>query len=180
MARLRARRSLRGGRCGVTPGPVDAYLSRLERELRRRGIEDARIVEEAREHLLDAVEDGRQRGLSMMTRSVKRSTGLARPRLSRRTSFAERDRMTNRFVAVLETVWHRKWWILAPTVLTAVVTSVMSYYFLPTRYRSESIIRIVSPRVPAEYVRPRRPIAPARGSAHQTGPFEPHASREDY
>ena len=49
----------------MTPGPVDAYLSRLQRELRRLGIEDARIVEEAREHLLDAVEDGRQRGLSI-------------------------------------------------------------------------------------------------------------------
>ena len=61
--------------------------------------------------------------------------------------------MMTRVVAVLETVWRRKWWILAPTVFTAVVTSVMSYYFLPTLYRSESIIRIVAPRVPAEYVR---------------------------
>ncbi len=52
------------------------------------------------------------------------------------------------------TVWHRKWWILAPTVLIAVVTSVMSHYFLPTRYRSETTLQLVSARVPAEYVRP--------------------------
>ncbi len=59
-----------------------------------------------------------------------------------------------RIVSVVGTVWHRKWWILAPTVLTAVVTSVMSYYFLPPRYRSESTIQVISARVPAEYARP--------------------------
>ena len=43
--------------------------------------------------------------------------------------------------------------MLVPAALTAVVTSVVSYYFLPTRYRSESSIVIVPARVPAEYVR---------------------------
>lgn len=49
----------------MTRGPVDAYLDRLEHELRQRGVQDTRIVEEAREHLLDAVENGRPRGLSI-------------------------------------------------------------------------------------------------------------------
>ena len=58
----------------------------------------------------------------------------------------------NRFAAILDTVGERKWWILVPTVLTAVVTSVASYYFLPTRYRSESLMRVSS--VSADSVRP--------------------------
>jgi succinoglycan biosynthesis transport protein ExoP len=55
--------------------------------------------------------------------------------------------------AALNTVWHRKWWILVPTVLAAAVTSVVSYYFLPPRYRSEATILVVAQRVPEEYVR---------------------------
>jgi hypothetical protein len=43
---------------------VGAYLSRLEHELLRRGLVNTRIVEEVREHLLDAVEAGIRRGLS--------------------------------------------------------------------------------------------------------------------
>jgi hypothetical protein len=43
---------------------VGAYLSRLEDELLRRGLVNTRIVEELREHLLDAVEAGIRRGLS--------------------------------------------------------------------------------------------------------------------
>ncbi len=49
----------------MTSTALEAYLSRLERELRRRGLQDSRIVDEAREHLVDAVEDGLQRGLSV-------------------------------------------------------------------------------------------------------------------
>ncbi len=138
----------------MTPEPVDAYLSRLERELWRRGIEDARVVEEAREHLLDAVEDGRQRGLSMEDATREAFERFGAPEAVAAHVLREGNHMTTRFVALLETVWRRKWWILAPTVFTAVVTSVMSYYLLPARYRSESVIRIVAPRVPAEYVRP--------------------------
>jgi uncharacterized protein involved in exopolysaccharide biosynthesis len=137
----------------VTPGPIDDYLSRLERELRQRGIDDARIIEEAREHLADAVEDGRQRGLSVDDAAREAFERFGTPETVAAHAAPERDRTMNRFAAILDTVWHRKWWILAPTVLTAVVTIVASSYLLPTRYRSESIIRIVSPRLPlpAEY-----------------------------
>ena len=65
MARLRPRRPVRRRGASVTPGPVDDYLARLERALRQRGCEDARIVDEAREHLVDAIENGQQRGLSV-------------------------------------------------------------------------------------------------------------------
>jgi HAAS len=49
----------------MTSAALEAYLSRLERELRKRGLQDKRIVDEAREHLFDALEDGLQRGLSV-------------------------------------------------------------------------------------------------------------------
>jgi hypothetical protein len=48
----------------MTSAALKAYLSRLERELRLRGLQERRIIDEAREHLFDAMEDGRQRGLS--------------------------------------------------------------------------------------------------------------------
>jgi uncharacterized protein involved in exopolysaccharide biosynthesis len=66
---------------------------------------------------------------------------------------SERERAMSRLAAVFHTVWQRKWWLLAPTVLTAVVTSVLSYYFLPIRYRAETVIQVFSARVPPEYVR---------------------------
>lgn len=43
---------------------LEAYLIRLGLELRRRGLFDARIVEEARGHLTDSTEQAIQRGLS--------------------------------------------------------------------------------------------------------------------
>jgi len=49
----------------MTSATLEAYVSRLERELRKRGLQDRRMVDEAREHLFDAVEDGLQRGLSI-------------------------------------------------------------------------------------------------------------------
>ena len=77
--------------------------------------------------------------------------------------------MINRFVTLTrDVVWPRRWWILTPTVVTAILTSVLSYYFLPTRYRSESIIDIVSPQpAPAPLQRRRRrrrPTSLAPGS----------------
>ena len=59
----------------MTSAALEAYLSRLERELRRRGLQDGRIVDEAREHLFDAVDAGLQRGLSV---DAAESDALAR------------------------------------------------------------------------------------------------------
>jgi uncharacterized protein involved in exopolysaccharide biosynthesis len=134
----------------MTPGPVDAYLSRLRRELRQRGLDDADIVDEAREHIVDAVVAGQQRGLLVEDAEREALDRFGAPEVVAAHADAERDHMLMRFAAVLETVWRRKWWILAPTVLTAVATSAVSSYFLPTRYRSEASISIVSPGGPAE------------------------------
>lgn len=47
----------------MTSEQLEMYLNRLGRALRTRGVLDARIVDEARAHLVDAVEEGLQRGL---------------------------------------------------------------------------------------------------------------------
>jgi hypothetical protein len=44
--------------------PLESYLSRFERELAKRGLVDARIVEEVRGHLVDAIEHAIDRGLA--------------------------------------------------------------------------------------------------------------------
>jgi hypothetical protein len=49
----------------MTSAPVEAYLAQLAREIRKRGLLDSRILEEAREHLVDAIEEGLRRGLSV-------------------------------------------------------------------------------------------------------------------
>jgi uncharacterized protein involved in exopolysaccharide biosynthesis len=132
----------------MTPGLVDAYLSRLRREFRQRGLDDD-IVDEAREHIIDAVVAGQQRGLSLEDAEREALDRFGAPEVVAAHAVAERDHMLMRFAAVLETVWRRKWWMLAPTVLTAIVTSAVSYYLLPTRYRSEASISIVSSGGPA-------------------------------
>ena len=43
----------------------DGYVRSLDRELRRRGVTDAAMLEETREHLADAVARARQSGLSL-------------------------------------------------------------------------------------------------------------------
>ena len=139
----------------MTPRYVDSYLVRLERELGRRGLPHKRIVEEAREHLIDAVEDGRQRGLSSdeAEREALERFGAAETVAAHAMTGA--DRIMNRLATVFTTVWQRKWWILVPTVLAAVVTSALSHYFLPNRYRSESMILIESPTAVAGFLPPR-------------------------
>jgi uncharacterized protein involved in exopolysaccharide biosynthesis len=137
----------------MTRGPVEDYLDRLERELRQRGIEDARIMEEAREHLLDAVEDGRQRGLPVDDAAREAVERFGAPQTVAARVATERERIMGRLAAGLDTVWERKWWILTPTVLTVVMTSVASSYFFPTRYLSESLIQVS--RLSADNGRPR-------------------------
>ena len=110
-----------------------------------------------REHLADAIADARQRGLSDEDAERDAFDRLGAPEVIAAHAFAEGNRTMIRLAAVLEMLWRRKWWILGPTVVTAVITSVMSAYLLPTRYRSEAVIHIVAPRVPE----PRQASLPA-------------------
>ena len=130
---------------------IDTYVRQLERQLRQGGHADARFVEEVREHLIDAVNDGLGRGLPLEDAEREAFERFGPPETVAAHAIPWRHPMINRFVTVTrDVVWPRRWWILAPTVVTAILTSVLSYYFLPTRYRSESIIDIVSQQpVPA-------------------------------
>ena len=53
---------------------------------------------------------------------------------------------------VLSIAWRRKWLIVIPTVLVAVLGCAITY-FLPDLYRSEAAILVVPPRVSENYVR---------------------------
>ena len=52
----------------------------------------------------------------------------------------------------LATLWKRKWLIIVPAVVSTVVTLVVTSR-LPVRYRSETIIMVVPPRVSSDYVK---------------------------
>ena len=100
VARFRAGGSRSGGGSRMTSAALDA-ICRLERELRRRGLHERRIVEEAREHLFDAVDDGLQRGLSV---DAAESDVLARfgsPEIVAGQCAAKEHRMSNWLFVIL-------------------------------------------------------------------------------
>jgi len=137
----------------MSPGMLDEYISRLERELRKRGVDDPRILAEAREHLVDAVEEGRQRGLSVDEAEQEALGRFGGPAIvAAAHADEERHRMTG-FSGALGRARQRKWWILVPTALAAIITSVTSS-FTPARYRSETTILVVPQRRSPDYARP--------------------------
>jgi uncharacterized protein involved in exopolysaccharide biosynthesis len=140
----------------VTSELLETYLRQLDRELAVRGVWSPRVIEEAREHLADAVEDGLRRGLSRDASEREAVERFGAPETVAAHVEAERHGMAewkDRFTGVLAGVWRRRWWILVPAVLSAAVATVASYYFLPTRYRSDASIIVVPQRVSQEYVR---------------------------
>jgi uncharacterized protein involved in exopolysaccharide biosynthesis len=140
----------------MTSEPVETYLRRLDRELAARGIRNSRVIEEAREHLVDVIEDGLRRGLSIDVAEREAVERFGAPAVIAAHAEAERLAMTNlkdRFAVSLGEVWRRRWWILVPALLSAAVTSVLSAYFLPTQYRSDASIIVVPQRVSPEFVR---------------------------
>jgi uncharacterized protein involved in exopolysaccharide biosynthesis len=130
---------------------VSDYISRLDQQLRQRGIVDSRILAEAREHLIDAVNDARHQGLSLEDAEREALDRFGAPEIVATHILEERDRMKTGFAAACAVLWQRKWWMLVPTMLAAVVTGAASYYFLPDRYRAESKILVYAPRVTSEY-----------------------------
>ena len=79
----------------MTSAALEAYLSRLERELRKRGLQDRRIVEEAREHLFDAVDDGLLRGLSVDAAESEALLRFGPPEMVAAHFAPKRHRMSN-------------------------------------------------------------------------------------
>ncbi len=111
---------------------LETYVSRLRNELRMRRLDQDRLVAEAHEHLVDRVEDGMRRGLSREVAEQEAIEGFGSPETIAACAAAERHHM-----------WERKWWVLVPTIASAVVASVLSYYVLPVRYQSEARLEFI-------------------------------------
>jgi len=88
----------------MTSDPLEAYLSRLERELTKHRLISARIVEEAREHLVDAIEEGRQRGLSIDAATREAVVRFGAPETVAAHFAAERSCMRNRLLFILTSI----------------------------------------------------------------------------
>ena len=83
---------------------VGAYLSRLEYELRRRGLVSTRIIVEVREHLLDAVEAGIRRGLSVDAAEHEALIRFGPVEIVAASFAGERHCMSNRIMIVLSKI----------------------------------------------------------------------------
>lgn len=131
----------------MTPGPLDAYLRNLRQALRERGHDDSRLVDEAREHLADAVEDAMRRGLDRTEAEQEAVTRFGPPdAVAAHTP--PKSRIMARLTRALDTIVGHWRWITAATAVAALITSVASSYFLPTRYRSQIVIAIVPQATP--------------------------------
>jgi uncharacterized protein involved in exopolysaccharide biosynthesis len=123
----------------VSSSDLEAYLKRLGEELRRRWLDEDRLVAEAREHLVDRIDDGMRRGLSRVAAEQEAFRSFGAPETIAACSVAERYPMGNRW-GFLGMVWDRKWSVLIPTIAVAAVASSTSYYVLPVRYQSEAFL----------------------------------------
>ena len=85
----------------MTSTALEAYLTRLERELRKRGLQDRRIVDEAREHLFDAVDDGLRRGLSVDAAESEALVRFGPPEMVAAHFARKRHRMSNWLFSIL-------------------------------------------------------------------------------
>ena len=85
----------------MTSETLEAYLSGLERELRKNGLVSARIIEEVREHLVDAIEDGLQRGVSLQNAEREALMKFGAPETVAAHFATEKNRMGNRLLFML-------------------------------------------------------------------------------
>jgi hypothetical protein len=125
----------------VTVSSLEVYLTRLRHELRRRWLDDDRFVEEAREHLVDRIEDGVQRGLSRDAAEQDAFRGFGSPETIADCAAAERYPLWNRWGA-FAVIWDRKWWIVVLTISMAVLEMIASPYVVPVRYRPEAFMEL--------------------------------------
>ena len=73
-----------------------------------------------------------RRGLSRELAEQEAFDGFGSPETIAESAAAERNHM-----------WNRKWWVLVPTIASAVVATVVSYYVLPVRYQSEARLEFI-------------------------------------
>jgi hypothetical protein len=91
----------------VRSAPLEAYLVQLARELRTRGLGDRRIVEEAREHLVDAIEEGLRGGASVEAAERQAFARFGPPSVVAAGFARERSRMLKGLLTILSTVTGR-------------------------------------------------------------------------
>lgn len=128
----------------MTTGPLDEYLRTLEGALRGRGIEPSRIVDEAREHLVDAIEEGLRRGLARDDAERAALERFGPPHLLAAQAPTPRSYRMARLTHALDVVIGHWRWMTAATALAAILASAAAYYWLPAQYRSESVIAVTS------------------------------------
>jgi hypothetical protein len=83
---------------------LEAYLAQLASELRNRGLGDTRMVEEAREHLVDAIEEGVRRGLSVEAAEREAFARFGPPEMVAAGFAREKYRMLNWLLTMLARV----------------------------------------------------------------------------
>jgi hypothetical protein len=108
MAGLRARDVCGGGWRGVKAAAIDSYIAQLEGALKRRGIEDPRTLEEARERLIDAVEEGLRQGLSIGDAEHIALERFGPPEAVAAQVVARKEGVMTRCSTAFETVWRRR------------------------------------------------------------------------
>ena len=88
----------------MNAAPIETYLKELARELRKRGVVESRILEESRGHLIDAIEDGRQRGLALATAEREALRQFGAPAVVAAKFATEKYRRLNRVLFVMAVV----------------------------------------------------------------------------
>ena len=128
----------------MTPGPLDEYLRALEGALRGRGLEPSRIVDEAREHLVDAIAEGLRRGLAHDDAERAALERFGPPHLLAAQAPSSRSYRMARLTNALDALIGNWRWMTGATALAAILASGAAYYWTPAQYRSESVIAVTS------------------------------------
>ena len=85
-------------------GELESYLGRLARELKKGGLVENRILEEARGHLVDALERGLQRGLPVDVAQQEALARFGEPEVIAANFIDERPGMSTRLLLLFAAV----------------------------------------------------------------------------
>jgi hypothetical protein len=80
---------------------LDAYLAQLRRELRKHGVVNGRIIEEAREHLVDSIHAGLRRGIPVEAAEFEAFSRFGTPQEAAAQFAEQRCYMVNRLFMIL-------------------------------------------------------------------------------
>jgi hypothetical protein len=126
------------------PEQLEAYLHRLSDALRERGALDPRIVDEARAHLVDALEDGLRRGQPVDLAEREALARFGAPGMVAAHFAAERPHMLNRIVAVLcsFTLFATGYLSLSVIVLRPPRASYQAWFLMAALFVAQSVLTL--------------------------------------